>query len=343
MALPSFVSSRRPPKSPSPTSTSSPPNSTEPLSPATLKRASRTRLIFSLLTSFLFLLTVVFLILVEVGNTSLSHPVVPSIYFLKLDLSHIIPASVPNAVLINSIARTLGLHDFYQVGLWNFCEGYDNSGITGCSKPKAMYWFNPVEIILNELLSGATSKGSPSLTCLDYPNFHNLPDPFPTVALPSSIISALSLVRTASRWMFALFLTGACTSFVSIFLTPLSVYSRWATLPIAIFAFLSALTTTTAAIIATVMFVIFENVIKGVEADVNIVPTLGKEMFAFMWIASGSAILAWVVQIGLCCCCASRRDVKTGRKHGGGKTDVHSNEAVNEKPRARRRWGRKVQ
>lgn len=46
------------------------------------------------------------------------------LYFFKLDLTDILPLSVPNATLINSIARTLGLHDFYQVGLWNFCEGY---------------------------------------------------------------------------------------------------------------------------------------------------------------------------------------------------------------------------
>ena len=33
---------------------------------------------------------------------------------------------MPNASLINSIAQSIGLHDFYQVGLWNFCEGYMN-------------------------------------------------------------------------------------------------------------------------------------------------------------------------------------------------------------------------
>ncbi len=66
---------------------------------------------------------------------------------------------MPNAVLINSIARTLGLHDFYQVGLWNYCEGYEGSGqgITGCSAAVLGYWFNPVEILLEELLAGATS------------------------------------------------------------------------------------------------------------------------------------------------------------------------------------------
>ena len=62
---------------------------------------------------------------VLVGNTS-NKPVLNDIYFFKLDLADIIPMSVPNASLINSIAQSIGLHDFYQVGLWNFCEGYIN-------------------------------------------------------------------------------------------------------------------------------------------------------------------------------------------------------------------------
>jgi hypothetical protein len=64
-------------------------------------------------------------------------------------------------VLVNSIAQTLGLRDFYQVGLWNYCEGYKNIGVTHCSKPKTLYSFNPVEILLSELLAGASSETSP--------------------------------------------------------------------------------------------------------------------------------------------------------------------------------------
>jgi hypothetical protein len=106
--------------------------------------------------SLLYLIAWIFLVLVVIGNVA-DKPVLRNTYFLYLDLSNIIPVSVPNAVLINSIARTIGLHDFYQVGLWNFCEGYDNEGITYCSKPETLYAFNPVEILLNELLAGATS------------------------------------------------------------------------------------------------------------------------------------------------------------------------------------------
>lgn len=129
-----------------------------PLSKAQIKRATRTRTIFALLCSFSLFLSVIFLILVEVGGTSIK-PVLTDIYFIRLDLSHIIPVSVPNAVLINSIAQSLGLHDFYQVGLWGFCEGYFNpTDVTYCSHPKTLYYFNPIEIIQSELLAGASSK-----------------------------------------------------------------------------------------------------------------------------------------------------------------------------------------
>lgn len=129
-------------------------------SKAQLKRATRTRKIFALLSSFCLLVSIVFLVLVEIGQTYIK-PVLTDIFFIKLDLSHIVPATVPNAFLINDIAQTLGLHDFYQVGLWSFCEGYNSGGVTYCSPPKSLFWFNPVEILTNELLAGATRKLPP--------------------------------------------------------------------------------------------------------------------------------------------------------------------------------------
>lgn len=109
-----------------------------------------------LVHSFLYLVAWVFLLLVLIGNVS-NRPQLRSTYFLKINLANIIPLSVPNAVLINSIARTIGLHDFYQVGLWGYCEGYHDTGVTHCSPPRALYAFNPVKIILSQLLAGATS------------------------------------------------------------------------------------------------------------------------------------------------------------------------------------------
>ena len=51
-----------------------------------------------------------------------------------------------------------GLKDFYQVGLWNFCEGTKDKGITACSKPIVMYWFNPVQILVDEMLNGQNGE-----------------------------------------------------------------------------------------------------------------------------------------------------------------------------------------
>lgn len=101
-------------------------------SKADIKQATKTRRNAIVFASICYLLTVVFLIIVEVANTPGSGPR-QSIYFFKLDLSNIIAQALPPGLtLTNSIARTLGLHDFYQVGLWNFCEGYNNEYVSSC-------------------------------------------------------------------------------------------------------------------------------------------------------------------------------------------------------------------
>ncbi|KAF1849836.1 uncharacterized protein K460DRAFT_399945 [Cucurbitaria berberidis CBS 394.84] len=273
--------------------TSSSPTVVPELSKHQIKRATRKRKTWALLTCFFLFLSVVFLILLQIGGVR-NRAIIRNWYFIRLDLSNIVPSSVPNFELINTIAQTLGLHDFYQVGLWGFCEGNQGEGVTFCSKPQTLYWFNPVEILRNELLAGAS------------------------INLPNSINNILDLIKLASQCMFGLFLTGTCLSFVLIFLMPLSVYTRWLALPVALLAFLNALFVTAGSIIATVMFIIFRNTISKVS-ELNLSAEIGVALFAFMWVASVFAILAWLVQMGLCCCCASRRDVKNGKKRGSEK------------------------
>lgn len=263
------------------------------LSKQQIKRATRTRKTWALITSMCLFITVVFLVLLNIGGVR-NKALIKDWYFIKLDLSNIVPASVPNFALINTIAQTLGLHDFYQVGLWGYCEGYEGQGVTFCSEPETLYWFNPVEILRNQLLAGAS------------------------INLPADINDILDLIKLVSKWMFGLFLTGTVLSFVLIFLMPLSIYTRWLTLPVSILAFLNALFVTVATVLATVMFIIFRNTIGGV-GELNIEAEIGTTMFAFMWVASAFSIFAWLIQMGLCCCCASRRDVKKGKKRGSEK------------------------
>lgn len=152
-----FFNRRRASDGTAATNTSSSPTVVPELSKEQVKRATRTRKTWALLTSFFLFISVIFLILLQIGGTR-NRSLIKDWYFIRLDLSNIVPSSVPNFQLINTIAQTLGLHDFYQVGLWGFCEGYEGEGVTFCSEPKTLYWFNPVEILRNELLAGASSE-----------------------------------------------------------------------------------------------------------------------------------------------------------------------------------------
>lgn len=305
-----------------------------------------------LVRSLIYLLAWIFLVLVVIGNTY-DRPVLRQTYFIKLNLSNIIPRSVPNAVLINSIARSIGLHDFYQVGLWNFCEGYDDTGITHCSRPKTLYAFDPVKILLNELLAGATSMPPPPVSSLLSTKRQTYANS--AVALPAEISDALRIARTASHWMFGLFLSATVLCFVAIFLSPLAVSSRppqaaaaaaaayplanddpstspsstlrphrrgtfvlLRAFPLLLFTFVIAVLTVVASVIATVMFSIFRNVFVKNGVDLNIQADLGARMLAFMWIASACTLIGFIVQTASCCsaCCGGRSAAKARRELG---------------------------
>lgn len=164
------------------------------------------------------------------------------------------------------------------------------------------------------------------------------------VTLPSNVTNILHLIRLVSEWMFGLFLAGTCLNFLLIFITPFSVASRWAALIIGFFTFIGALLITAASVVATVMFIIMRNAFTSVT-ELNIGATIGVQMFVFMWIASGTAILAWLIQTGLCCCCASRRDVRKGKKKGSKKAYATEtagvSNGISEKPQKRGLFGRK--
>ncbi|POS87397.1 hypothetical protein EPUL_001111 [Erysiphe pulchra] len=284
-----------------------------------IKLATKTRKKWITVSTIFFTISVLFLILTIIGNTS-NKRFIRSTYFLKLNLANIIPASTPgDLIFVNSLARSLGLHDFYQVGIWNFCEGYSNEGVTFCSKPKSRYWFNPVQILLQELLSGAT------------------------IALPADINKILDLIKLASSVMFCFFLAGACMTFVSIFVAPITLYSRWWSLPFVIWTFFATLFTTVATVIVTAMSIIFVNVATS-QPGINISASIGKPFFAFMWIATAFSILGLLIHLCLSCCFASRRDIITGRKKGD--KNAYDNVVTDDKkillPPYAKRWLGKV-
>jgi len=69
-----------------------------------------------------------------------------------------------------------------------------------------------------------------------------------------------------------------------------------------------------ASIVGTAISFIFKYAAEA-QSALNIHADVGTRMFVFMWIASGFAIAAFVFHAGMGCCCASRRDIQTGRRN----------------------------
>ena len=160
-------------------------------------------------------------------------------------------------------------------------------GITHCSKPQNLWWFNPVAIILDELLAGAT------------------------IALPSEINTILTLIRIVSQLMFGFFIVTICMNFVFIFLTPIVLYSRWYSYHFVTFTFISALLNFAGSTIATVMYTVFQRVITS-QKELNISASLGAQMFVFMWIGTAFSIAGWIIHFHLAC--VSRKSSKSTKR-----------------------------
>lgn len=130
--------------------------------------------------------------------------------------------------------------------------------------------------------------------------------------MPATVNDILTLIRIASQCMWGFFMTGLVLNFVLAVAGPLAVYSRWWSLPFGLLSGISALLIVGGSGVATAMSVIFRWALTQ-QNELNIHAYVGARMLGIMWTASLLTIIAFLVHSGLCCFCASRRDVRTGR------------------------------
>jgi hypothetical protein len=134
-----------------------------------------------------------------------------------------------------------------------------------------------------------------------------------TIALPTAVITILSVLRITSQIMFGFFLTAAVLAFLLIMLSPLAVTSRWFSLPLAIFSFIEMMLVLAASVVGTAISVAFKYAAEA-QSELNIHADVGVKMFVFMWLATGFSIWGFAVHSGMGCCCTSRRDLRIGRR-----------------------------
>jgi hypothetical protein len=133
---------------------------------------------------------------------------------------------IPNTEFDNRLLEALQgvrakeLKDFYQVGLWNYCEGdTDDKGketITYCSPRKANFWFNPVDVW--EL------------------KHHKAEDIF-----NDEMNDALKTYEKIAKWMFTAYLIAIILTAVEFVVGIFAIFSRWGSLVTTIISTVSAL------------------------------------------------------------------------------------------------------
>ncbi|KAJ8122448.1 hypothetical protein O1611_g9835 [Lasiodiplodia mahajangana] len=238
-----------------------------------------------MLSCLVYLSALVLLVLVEMGNTQ-ENETLGNIYLFRLDLTNVLTRSVSSGVAShNSIARATGLRGFYQAGLWNFCEGYKDTGFSYCSKPSISFWFNPAEVLPQDIVKGA-NLGLPGVGLND---------------------TLLNIFRILYRTMFGLFLSGAALTVLLLVSSPVALYSRWGSISVMVMSLITTLVVVAAASLSTAISYMFQMIVKT-QTDVGAQASVGTWVLGFEWAAATLTLLACMIHVCVGWSSRSRRD-----------------------------------
>lgn len=242
----------------------------------------------------------------QTGSTSKSRPST-DIFLFRFNLSVLFDSSydsglnVSDLALSNAKTESLGLHNYYQVGLWGYCVGETASAFSSCSRPQAFYWFNPVAILLGEMLNTSS------------------------LSLPVRVQTVLDILRVVSKIMFGTCFMGVILSGVLIFASPLLLLTRWMSIPVGLLAAATALCLFVGSGLAMTMALAYR-LAGSVINQINILVTVGDTMFGLVWAATTLSFISLILHAILCFCGPSVRDVRTGRHTIGQLMEFHVSE-----------------
>lgn len=253
----------------------------------------------------LTLASLVCIVIVMIGQHSMGDNKPPTtqlgrdLYFFKADTSAFnanpdnvldkLPDNVkPNTELLEALqgaASAKELKDFYQVGLWSYCEGdKDKDGketITYCSKSSTKFWFDPFSVW--ELKDTSAQK-----------------------VLGEDLQKGLDTYKKVSGWMvwsFGIALILSAAEFVIGFF---AIFSRWGSLVTTIVSTAQTIFIIAAAATATAIYSTLTGLFHSVLEPYNIDAWMGKQMLSVVWLAVAFGLASgffWLISI---CCCSGK-------------------------------------
>ncbi|KAH6638176.1 actin cortical patch SUR7/pH-response regulator pali [Boeremia exigua] len=217
---------------------------------------------------------------------------------------------------IGEVTQRLGIEDFYSAHMLNYCEGQYtpaeapnatvsesdiSKNVTECSKNRAMYKFDPTQIIEDAL--NRTTGLDVTLDDLNW---------------PEDIDTGIKTLNALMGAMFVLYCIAIALIFVALLAAAAAVLlsgrlSACVNFLISVLAFLSI---GLASALVTAVIVKASNIINDKGNEIGLVAHYGGKFLALTWAATGLmlvVVLTWVVEF-----CIGRRHNKqpTYAKHG---------------------------
>lgn len=260
------------------------------------------------------------LIFVGIGCTNSKSSTENDLYFFRADLSNLTSAggssladqaasalsdltnlgsSSLEAALAEAIAADK-IRDFYDVGLWGYCAGNKTSSgdykVDYCSKAKAEFYFDPVEVWGLNSTSAASSVED---------------------ILPTNLQKALNTYKAVSKWMFIAYIVAFAATALELIVGLLAICSRLGSLVCSIISGVAFFFTVAASITATVMFAVFLGTFNSALKQYGMHGSMGKNIYVATWIATAFALAGTFFWLFSSCCCAARSPYHGDRRSRG--------------------------
>ncbi|TID13361.1 putative integral membrane protein [Venturia nashicola] len=262
------------------------------------------------------IVSLLLLIVVFMGGMNKNDENLSSLYYFKADTTHfknnitstggfstvlekVNPDLRKTLTALVSSQRDSKLDDVYQIYLWNYCSGSNNSTggvkLTKCSGRKANFWFNPVEV-WNLNGTGAAS------------------------VFPKEVQNGLNVYQKVSKWMFVAYVVALIATIANVIIGIFAVCSRWGSCATSIVASVACLFTFLAALSSTILFSTLTGAFNSVLGGYGIKLSVGTKVMSLDWLAfvfSLGASLFWT--ISSCCCSGSSSHSKNNKTRSGEK------------------------
>ncbi|KAJ8102755.1 actin cortical patch SUR7/pH-response regulator pali [Lipomyces tetrasporus] len=239
--------------------------------------------------SFPYVFTIAALVLsifVIIGNLQ-DHGILSKLYFMRLntqDLSITVESTTIAATAIDP-----SFPDFYQVGLWNYCQGTisgDVYTVTNCTTPHGLFYFNPISVIEERLGISEIQN------------------------VPSQVDDALNAVRVVSYVMIILYCVSAIFAAMEFIAGFFSFHSRGGSFCTLIISLLALACIVVSTALATALYYVEARAFNDANSTLGTTASTNTTTFGIAWGAAAAAILATIFWFFSICCGSTRSSRK---------------------------------